>query len=88
MAVLTFAEAINASVGYSKRHLLLRNGFSIACRPDIFRYEKLFDQANFSALPDSAKSAVSALHTADFERVIKALRDSATIVGLYGVTSA
>lgn len=88
MAVLTFAEAINASAGYSKRHLLLGNGFSIACRPDIFRYDKLFEQADFSALPDSAKSAFSVLHTADFERVIKALRDSATIAGLYGVTSA
>ena len=88
MAVLTFAEAIHASAGYSKRHLLLGNGFSIACRPDIFRYDKLFEQADFSALPNSAKSAFSVLHTADFERVIKALRDSATIAGLYGVTSA
>ena len=88
MAVLTFTEAINASAGYSKRHLLLGNGFSIACRPDIFRYDKLFEQADFSALPVSAKSAFSALHTADFERVIKALRDSATIAGLYGVTGA
>jgi hypothetical protein len=88
MAVLTFAEAINASASYPKRHLLLGNGFSIACRPDIFRYDKLFEQADFSALPDSAKSAFSVLHTTDFERVIKALRDSATIAELYGATSA
>lgn len=88
MSVLTFAQAIDASASYPKRHLLLGNGFSIACRPDIFRYDKLFEQADFSALPDSAKSAFSVLHTADFERVIKALRDSATIAGLYGVTSA
>lgn len=88
MNVLSFAEAIEASSGYSKRHLLLGNGFSIACRPDIFRYDKLFEQADFSALPDSAKSVFSVLYTADFERVIKALRDSATIAGLYGVTSA
>jgi Domain of unknown function (DUF4917) len=87
MAVLTFAEAINTSAGYSRRHLLLGNGFSIACRPDIFRYEKLFEQADFSILGNSAKSAFSGLHTTDFERVIKALRDSATIAGLYGVTS-
>lgn len=88
MSVLTFAEAINASSGYSRRHLLLGNGFSIACRPDIFQYDKLFEQADFSALGDSAKLAFSVLHTADFERVIKVLRDSATIAGLYGVTSA
>ena len=88
MAVQTFAEAINASAGYSKRHLLLGNGFSIACRPGIFRYDKLFEQANFSALPDSAKSSFSALHTTDFERVIKVLRDSTAIAALYGVTNA
>jgi hypothetical protein len=88
MAVLTFAEAIKVSAGYSKRHLLLGNGFSIACRPDIFRYEKLFEQADFSALPDSAKSAFTVLHTTDFERVIKSLRDSAALAALYGVTNA
>lgn len=88
MTALSFAEAIEASAGYSKRHLLLGNGFSIACRPDIFRYDKLFGQADFSALPDSAKSVFSVLHTADFERVIKALRDSAALAAVYGVTNA
>ena len=88
MNVLSFAEAIKASSGYSKRHLLLGNGFSIACRPDIFRYDKLFEQADFSALPDSAKSAFSVLRSADFERVIKALRDSAALAAGYGVTKA
>lgn len=83
--MLSFADAIKASAHYSKRHLLLGNGFSIACRPDIFRYEELFEQADFSALPDSAKSTFSVLHTTDFERVIKALRDSASVSSLYGV---
>lgn len=87
MTILTFTEAINASAGYSKRHLLLGNGFSIACRPNIFRYEKLFSQADFSALRDSAKSSFSVLHTTDFERVIKALRDSAALAGLFGATN-
>lgn len=88
MTVLTFAEAIEASARYSKRHLLLGNGFSIACRPNIFQYARLFEQADFSALPDSAKSAFAVLHTTDFERVIKALRDSAEIAALYGVCQA
>jgi hypothetical protein len=88
MAVLTFAKAIEASSAYSRRHLLLGNGFSIACRPEIFCYDKLFEQADFSALSDSAKSAFSVLHTTDFERVIKALRDSAEIAALYGVSQA
>jgi hypothetical protein len=88
MVPLTFAEAIRASTNYPKRHLLLGNGFSIACRPDIFRYEKLYEQADFSALPSSAKAAFEALKTADFERVIKALRDTAALTALYGATSA
>ena len=86
MTLLTFAQAIGRSVGYSKRHLLLGNGFSIACRPDIFRYDKLFEQADFSALSDSAKAAFEILDTTDFERVIKALRDAAALGALYGVT--
>lgn len=88
MAVLTFAEAIHASDGYPKRHLLLGNGFSIACRPDIFRYEQLFEQADFSALSSSAKATFEALKTTDFERVIKALRDAAALATLYGATAA
>ena len=88
MTVLTFAQAIDASAGYSKRHLLLGNGFSIACRPNIFRYEKLFEQADFSALSSSAKATFAALNTTDFERVIKALRDAASLAKLYGATTA
>ena len=88
MAVLTFAKAISASARYPKRHLLLGNGFSIACRPNIFRYEKLFEQADFSTLSSPAKAAFAALKTTDFERVIKALRDAAPLATLYGATSA
>jgi Domain of unknown function (DUF4917) len=88
MNVLTFSEAIAASARYPKRHLLLGNGFSIACRPDIFRYEKLFEQADFSALSISAKATFEALRTTDFERVIKALRDAAALATLYGATTA
>ncbi|MFZ5901659.1 MAG: DUF4917 family protein [Bacillota bacterium] len=87
MNIMTFDEAINESARYSRRHLLLGNGFSIACRPDIFRYDKLFEQADFSALGDTAKKAFSVICTTDFERVIKVLRDSATIAELYGIDS-
>jgi Domain of unknown function (DUF4917) len=85
MNVLTFAEAIRASESYNKRHLLLGNGFSIACRPDIFIYGKLFEQADFSSLSPSAKNAFTALGTTDFERVIKTLRDTAILSPIYGV---
>jgi hypothetical protein len=86
--VLTFIEAIEASSGYAKRHLLLGNGFSISCRPDIFQYGRLFEQADFSTLPEAAKSVFQVLRTTDFERVIKALHDSAAIVVPYGASPA
>lgn len=85
MNVLNFAEAINASKSYNKRHLLLGNGFSIACRPNIFIYGKLFEQADFSSLSLSAKNAFTELNTTDFERVIKTLRDTAILSPVYGV---
>jgi len=64
------------------RHLLLGNGFSIACRPALFRYDKLFDRADFSSL-DSAREAFDRLSTTNFETVIRALRNFALICELY-----
>lgn len=86
MKLLTFDSAIEKSSSYNKRHLLLGNGFSIACRANIFRYDALFEQADFSALSSSARSAFTALDTTDFERVIKALRDAAKLCEKYGVS--
>jgi hypothetical protein len=82
--LLTFEEALTESRRLTKRHVLLGNGFSIACRPDIFLYEKLYEQADFSKLSPTAKKAFEALGTQDFERVIKALKDTKAIVEDYG----
>lgn len=87
MALLTFSQAIHDSNGYNRRHVLLGNGFSIACRPHIFAYGKLFEQADFSKLSPTAKYAFGALETQDFEKVIKALRDASKIVESYGAPS-
>jgi hypothetical protein len=81
---MNFSEALHDSNGYSRRHILLGNGFSIACRPHIFAYGKLFEQADFSKISLTAKIAFSALGTQDFEKVIKALRDASKIVAAYG----
>ncbi|MBK8093388.1 MAG: DUF4917 family protein [Verrucomicrobiaceae bacterium] len=66
----------------TRRHLLLGNGFSIACRPDLFRYDKLFDRADFSSLA-RARKAFDRLSTTNFEAVIRALRNFALICELY-----
>ena len=75
MTLMTFENAIEDSTRYNKRHALLGNGFSISCRPDIFVYGKLLEQADFSKLSQSAQNAFKMLNTSDFEHVIKSLRD-------------
>ncbi len=81
--MMSFDQAIHESDKYTKRHVLLGNGFSIACRPDIFIYGRLFERADFSALSPAARNAFEALATQDFEHVIRALRDSSRLVTLY-----
>lgn len=85
--MLTFEDAIDDSTRFKKRHLLLGNGFSIACRPSIFLYGKLYENADFSKLSPTAKLAFEALGTQDFERVIKALRDAERILLAYGASA-
>lgn len=65
-----------------RRHLLLGNGFSIACRPELFRYEKLFDRARFLKL-NLARKAFDLLSTTNFESVIRALENFSVLAGLY-----
>jgi Domain of unknown function (DUF4917) len=80
----SFEEALAASQEVQgNRHLLLGNGFSMACREDSFAYGNLFDEADFSALQVSAQSLFGLFGTADFERVIEALRVSASVLALY-----
>lgn len=80
--VLSFADAIADSTQYSKRHLLLGNGFSIACRPDIFHYGSLFEQADFSAIP-RAQKVFEVLGTQDFELAIRSLENGAKTLPIY-----
>lgn len=82
MPLMTFAEAIEDSEQYSKRHLLLGNGFSIACRADIFHYGSLFAQADFSQVPEVA-TVFDALQTQDFEQAIRSLENAARILPSY-----
>lgn len=86
--VTSFAEALRQAP-QGKRHLLLGNGFSIACRPDIFVYRKLLEQADFTTLAPSARRAFDALATNDFEKVIRTLRDAYAVASAYdGVPNA
>lgn len=85
--VITFDEAIADSSRYAKRHLLLGNGFSIACRPSIFTYGSLLAQAKkagaFAAMPE-VEAVFGKLKTLDFEVVIRMLEDMGKILPVYG----
>ena len=80
--ILKFEEAIRDSNRFIKRHLLLGNGFSIACQPGIFTYASLFQQANFSEAP-RLKKAFDAIGSTDFEHVIKMLEETSRLVPVY-----
>lgn len=79
--VITYQQALERAVG--TKHVLLGNGFSRAYRNDIFSYDALFNQANFSGLSAAARAAFAALNTTDFEVVIRALKQTALLAAVY-----
>jgi hypothetical protein len=81
--IIRFEEAIQQS-DPAKRHLLLGNGFSIACRPEVFEYTSLLEKADFGST-DRARKAFDVFATSDFERVVRLLRNFARLAPLYGV---
>jgi len=80
--IISFAEALADSDKYKKKHLLLGNGFSIACRHEIFTYKSLFDQADFKKNPH-IEQVFEAMGTSDFEKVIRVLENAAKILPVY-----
>jgi len=80
--VILFEEAIADSDRYAKRHLLLGNGFSISCRADIFHYSSLYEEADFSEVPE-VERVFEALNTHDFEIAIRSLENAAALLPIY-----
>jgi hypothetical protein len=78
-----FKNALRKVREGSKLHVLLGNGFSRACRDDIFAYGALFERADFTSLSRFARRTFSVLETTDFEVVMRALRHASTLLGLY-----
>lgn len=86
---LSFGDALAASEGVQgKRHVLLGNGFSIACRPDCFTYGRLLDEADLAKLSVAGAGLFAAEGTTDFEEVIRALQAAARMADLYETTDA
>jgi hypothetical protein len=78
---ISFRQALERAP--AKRQVLLGNGFSRACRDDIFAYEELFGRADFAEFSPSARNAFTALNTHDFEVVIRALLQAAALADVY-----
>ena len=78
--LLSFADALNGVP--EKPHLLLGNGFSRACRDDLFAYDALFERAR-KKLPSRVLHAFEALNTTDFESVMRALKQTESLVRAY-----
>jgi len=85
MPVVSFHDALAAVQHLKHKHLLLGNGFSIACRPDIFQYARLFERADFQRLSAGARNAFQLLQTQDFEKIIRVLRNTHVVLGGYDV---
>lgn len=83
--VVSFQTALEMAGKYKKRHLLLGNGFSIACNSSIFTYRSLYEQAretHFLAIPEAARM-FEVFDTKDFELVIRALEDAAKTLPVF-----
>ena len=80
MKLINFDEAVVQASDLGKVHTLLGNGFSRACRDDIFSYDALFDRADFKGLSHHIRDAFDALGTQDFEAVIRTLRHAASLL--------
>lgn len=81
--IVSFKEALLLA-GEKNRHVLLGNGFSIALRPDIFTYNTLYERAKDSGrLTSEMQNVFDQLGTTDFEQVMEALQDAATLVRVY-----
>jgi hypothetical protein len=85
--LLTFDQALQRAAPYTKRHLLLGNGFSIACEPGIFTYGSLFERARPEMSAELLR-VFDRLGTTDFEEVIRALQRASEIVPIYADVAA
>ena len=78
ITLLDFHEAIGIARDNNKQpHVLLGNGFSQACKGDIFAYDALLNRADFSGVSEEAWQAFDRLGTTDFEEVMWGLSNAA-----------
>lgn len=79
-------EQVSANLGRTA-HLLLGNGFSVACDP-IFRYTSLYESALAAGLSTRAQQVFQRLGTNNFEGVMRLLEDTDWVATTYGLLKA
>jgi hypothetical protein len=82
MDIIDYQKALDANQS-NERHILLGNGFSISCRSNIFSYKRLWEEAEKNGSLKSTLNVFKSLNTADFERVIRSLRDTSKTLSAY-----
>jgi hypothetical protein len=80
-------DAVLSALRTGRSHLLLGNGFSIACDP-IFSYRMLYEAAVNAGLSARAQQVFKRLGTSNFEGVMRLLDDAHWAAITYGVPCA
>src|SRR5687768_11341895 len=86
MDVLSYSEVVDR-LPTGRCHLLLGNGFSIACDPR-FNYGSLYEFAKDNGLSSRVLGVFDRLGTNNFEGVMRLLEDANWVAGHYGLTNA
>ncbi|WP_236193242.1 DUF4917 family protein [Pseudomonas glycinae] len=82
--MITYQQALGMVEPGAKKSILLANGFSQAWNAKIFNYKNLLETANFGARSDVVRKIFESFKTFDFEKVMKKLIATETILRLYG----
>lgn len=81
--LLTYA-VVRERLGTGRAHLLLGNGFSVACDP-IFTYPSLYDAAVAAGLSARAQTIFAYLGSNNFEGVMRLLDEAHFVATTYGL---
>jgi hypothetical protein len=84
--VASYADVLT-TLGSGRKHILLGNGFSIACDP-IFSYSRLYDAAVSQGLSSRAQAVFARLGTNNFEGVMDLLEKSHWVAEIYNLIEA
>ncbi|MFO8009453.1 MAG: DUF4917 family protein, partial [Dehalococcoidia bacterium] len=86
MAKLENFQDVVSGLNPNETHLIVGNGFSRACFDQVFNYTSLLSLADFKDLSPYISVVFSNIGTADFEKVIQILQESAQTAATYNTT--